>query len=160
MKLCFRNKSIQNKMPVQTRTSILEVNPEEVTALAHHKPQVRAGVTICSTTRCQFCAVGDHVLLESRENQVKKMLETTQRELLVRTSPDQDCQNQFDWVNSSEQGRGVNAERKWIVQVCKEFTKTHDGAEVLKIIHRKYMIGPVLEVFVKKRISVSRAYRD
>ena len=39
---------IQNKMPVHIRTSSLELNPEDTTALANHRPQ--------------GCAVDEHVL--------------------------------------------------------------------------------------------------
>ena len=59
-------------MPVQMDTSILNLNQEEVTALAHHEQSVRA--------------VGDPVLLEPKSDFAKESPEPTQEELSVRTS--------------------------------------------------------------------------
>ena len=41
---------VRNKEPVQIETSILELNQDEIKALAHFEPQVAQWVTICSTT--------------------------------------------------------------------------------------------------------------
>ena len=56
---------IRNKMPVQIRTSTLELNQAQVTALAHHKPQV--------------CAVGDRLILESKVSQLKETRDLTRQ---------------------------------------------------------------------------------
>ena len=76
-------------MPVQIRASTLDLNQEEVTVAAHHRPQVCAvdehlpppmnsrfvqWETICSAAirQCVVCALGHHVLLESKEEQLKE----------------------------------------------------------------------------------------
>ena len=70
IKLCLSlatEKWIQNKMPVQIDTAILELNQEEVTALAHHKPKVCAVGDHSRHHKPPVCFVGDHVLLESKK---------------------------------------------------------------------------------------------
>ena len=79
---------IQSKVSVKIQTSCLEVNQEEVTALAHHKPQncevdehllhheqsIRAVGDHLLRCGPPVCAVGDHVLRESEKKQVKEPL--------------------------------------------------------------------------------------
>ena len=79
-------------MPVKIQTSSLELNQEEVTAFAHHRPQVcavgehlphheqsiRAVGDSFLSCNPPLCAVGDHVLLESKKEQVKETPEPTQ----------------------------------------------------------------------------------
>ena len=76
---------ILNKMPVQIQTFNLELNQEEVTALAHHRQQVCAvgDQLLCCSCTPPDCAVGDHMLPESKKDQVKKPPEPTQPELFV-----------------------------------------------------------------------------
>ena len=83
---------IQNKMPVQIQTSILESNQEEVRALAHHRPHVyavdehllhheqsiRAVGDQLLHCKPPVCAVGDHVLLESKKEQAQEPSYPTQ----------------------------------------------------------------------------------
>ena len=81
-------------MPVQIRTSIQELSQEDITALVHHRPLVCAveeahheqsiralGHLLCCNL--PVCAVGDHVPLEPKKEQVKETLELTQQELVA-----------------------------------------------------------------------------
>ena len=51
----------RDKMPVQIRTSALELNQEEVTAIARHKPQVCAVEEHLLHHEQSIRAVGDHL---------------------------------------------------------------------------------------------------
>ena len=55
--LFCREKWIQHKMPVNSGTSILELNQEKVTAVAHNVPQVRAVGDHLPHHEPQVCAV-------------------------------------------------------------------------------------------------------
>ena len=92
------NKCIQNKMSVWIQTSTLGLHQEEVTAVAHHRPHacavdehklhrelsIRAADDQLLFCNPPVCAVGDHVLLESKKAQVKEPLEPAQQELVVK----------------------------------------------------------------------------
>ena len=91
---------IQHKIPVQLPITNNDLNQEEVTATAHHRPQVCAvGEHVPyheqsfravggHLLRCNpsVCAVGDRVLPESKKEQATKPFETTQQELVVKAS--------------------------------------------------------------------------
>ena len=78
-------KWIQHKMPGQLLATHKDLNPGEIPALRHHRPQVCAvedhllhhDHSICAVgdhlLRCNppVCAVSDHVLLESKKNEWK-----------------------------------------------------------------------------------------
>ena len=101
---------------MQIQTPTLELNQVEVTALAHHKPQVCAvddhllhheqsiravsgHLLYCSPP---VCAVGDHVLLESNKEQVKEQPEPAHQELVVKVVKKWDSPKQSILVNSPE----------------------------------------------------------
>ena len=91
-------------MPVIIWTSIQELNQGEVTALAHHEPQV--------------CAMGDHLLPESKTEQVEEPPEPTERELIVKAS------NTIDIGQFFRTRPLCNTNGKWVVPLCYEFTRT------------------------------------
>ena len=91
---------IQNKKSVKIQTSYLELTLEEVTALAHHRPQVCAAQDHLLSHEQSSRAVGDHllrcnppigavcdhVLPESNTDPVEELPDTTQQELAVTAS--------------------------------------------------------------------------
>ena len=74
-------------MTVYVETSILELNQENVTALAHYKPQVCEWETICPTTSRRFVPwVATYLLLESDTENVEDPPRPTEKELIVKAS--------------------------------------------------------------------------
>ena len=162
--LCMFSKKtwIQNKMPVEIHTSILEVNQEEVTALAHHTHQVCAVGDHMPHHRPPVCAVTDHVLPESREEQVKEIREPTKQELLVKTSQEAGFSNtvgQFDWVNSSEKDRGAMLKENGLYRPAKNSQNPDPlkRATMIKVFSGKKKV-PFL-TYSSQRIKVSCAMR-
>ena len=64
---------MQNKMPVVIETFILELNQEDVTALAHHEPQV--------------CAAGDRWLSDAQKERLEEPLQPTLKEQVAKVFP-------------------------------------------------------------------------
>ena len=93
--------------------------------LPHHKPPFRAVV--------------DHVLPESRKEQVKETLEPTQHELLSRTSQEAGFSKTIGLGQSSRARPRCNAEGKWIVPSCKELTKPRsiERATIIKVFSKR-----------------------
>ena len=92
---------IQNNMSVRIQASSLDLNQEEVTAMAHHRPHVCAVdehlpnmnsrfvqcMTVCSAAICLFVPwVATYARLEPQKEQVKQPPEPTQQELAVKAS--------------------------------------------------------------------------
>ena len=94
-------------MPVQIQTSTLVLNKEDVTAQAHHRPQVWVVDAHLPSMNSRFvqlgdhwlhcnptvCALGDHVLSESKNEQVKAPLEPTKQELVEKASQEAGLSN-------------------------------------------------------------------
>ena len=95
---------------IQIPDSHNDLNQEDVTALGHHGPQVCAvgdhlphhEPSNCAVSDLSLlcnlpvCAVADHVLPESKEEQVEKPLEPTQQELVVIASEGAGFSNTVD----------------------------------------------------------------
>ena len=64
--MCLGESEHLDAEKVQIATSIIELNQEEVTAVAHHEPQVCAVDTHCHTTSHKFVQWGDQVHLDSK----------------------------------------------------------------------------------------------
>ena len=61
-------------MPVQSRTSIVKLSQEAVTASAHHEQSFRAVGDHLPHHKPPICAVGDHALPEVKKEPVKETL--------------------------------------------------------------------------------------
>ena len=77
---------IQNKMTVHVETSILELNQENVLALAHYEPQVCGVGEHLLHDEPQVFAVGGHLLLESNTENVEDPPRPAEQELIVKAS--------------------------------------------------------------------------
>ena len=79
---------------------------------------------------------GDYVLLKSREVQVKETRQPTQQELLLRTSQEAGFSSTVGLGQFFGTRPRCNAEGKWIVPACNEFTKPRpiEGAMMVNIL--------------------------
>ena len=94
-------------MPVQMDTSFLELNQEEVTALATTERKfVQRGAT-WSTTRRQFVPWVTVYSLRQRQKGSKNLLNQRRKNSLRERLKQQNSQKHVDWVNSSEQDCGA-----------------------------------------------------
>ena len=122
---------IQNKMPVQFRTSIQEWNQEEVTALTHYQAQVcavgdhllhheqsiRAVGDHCLTTHHQFVLWVTMCFLSQAKSLWKKYL--NKRRKNMKTSQEEGFSNTLGWVNSSERYRGAMLKENGLYRLAK-----------------------------------------
>ena len=127
---------IGSQKPAQIETSTLDLNQDEVTASALHEPQI--------------CAVGDHVIPQS-----KKELVNARRTSLKSFSKNEDSQKRSELANSKMQ---CNAHGKWIALACKEFDRPRSigSSTVLTVIPGSTEIGPVVDAFVSEDQGLMR----
>ena len=111
-------------MPIQIQTSTLEWNQKEI------------------------CAVGDHVLLKPKQEQVKEPPEPTQQELVVNLLKKQDSQTQSVMVNSSERERcAVLMEREPRRVAKKPDKRSMVRSMTLRNTPARTQVGSVLNVW-------------
>ena len=70
------------------------------------------------------CAVGDHVLLESKEAQMKERSEPPQQELVVEASQEAGCSNTVDLR--------VVATEEVVRRICKEFIRLRGSKSLVR----------------------------
>ena len=153
-------------MPLQLPIFHNDLNREEVTGSAEHRPPNCAvddhlrhhEQSICAVgdhiLRCnpRVCAVGDRVLPESKKEQVEKPPEPTQQELVV-TASEQAVFSKTVYVGQFFKTMAVcEARTRITAPYCKEFTQTRsiEGCRIIRSIFGTTKIGAVLDVFVSE----------
>ena len=107
-------------MPVQMDTSILEFESGRSHSVSHHRTQVRTAGGHLVHHKTPVCAVDDRVLPASKTEGVQEPPESTQQELLKRTSQAAGLSKTVGFFRTRLR---CNVEGKWSVTVCKEFTQ-------------------------------------
>ena len=155
-------------MPDPIQTCSPDLNQQEVAALVDHRPQVCAADELLphheqsirsvgdQLPYCNppVCPVGDHVLPESKKEQVREPPEPTQEELVVKVSEEagfsKKKKKRWMLVNSLEERPVCDARGRNTAPYCKEFTRPRsiEGFGMVRNIPGTTTIGPVLDIFV------------
>ena len=125
-------------MPVRNEISILKLNQEEVTALAHHEPQV--------------CAVLGHLLSYAGKERLEEPPQPTQEELVAKVAREAGFSKRSDVVNSSGRDRNATLTEDTVYLLARNLTNQDlsKAPGYCEFFQGEPEIGPVMDTCVSE----------